>query len=284
MEIAGEKVAFIIGRLCGLLLYFFDKRHRTVASQNILDAKVAHTFKEADQLVKKVYEHMGYTIAEIVVSFRRIYQGRLLKYVKFEGLDYLKEALSKDHGAILVVAHLGNWELAGVALSHLGFPLNSVARPLDNLFLEGYLQRFRSLTGQKIIIKYNAFQDMVDILKKNELLAIVADQDARDDGVFVDFFGILASTIKSPAILSLRYNAPIITTETYHDKERLIVNFNKPIYSNEFKNEKNRVRGLTSIYTSKIEDFVRRHPEQWFWLHRRWKTRPRSKESLLLAP
>jgi KDO2-lipid IV(A) lauroyltransferase len=192
------------------------------------------------------------------------------RMVRLENEHYFETALKKGRGAILVLPHLGNWELGGVAVSRHGYPLSSIARPMENRLLNRHLDSLRSEQNQIIIAKYNASARMAQELKSNRLLALLVDQHAGSKGLWVDFFGRPASTVKSPAILSLRYRSPIIPLKVVRDNGRHRVVMTEPIYPDQFRT----VEELTQAFTRRIELFVREHPEQWFWLHRRWKTPP----------
>ncbi len=276
MELAGLAVGRAIGAAFGRALYWLDVRHRRMGIDNVLQARgMPKTEPEARRIVRGMYEHLGRSIAEIAITDRLLRAKRLGKLVRFAGLENVREALSHHRGGILAVAHLGNWEPAGVHFSREIRPLYSIARPLDNPLLDGYLESLRRRTGQVIISKFNAADKMRAALMDNQLLGVLMDQDAHDEGVFVDFFGRPASTVKSTAILSLRYGSPILPLNIYREKGVLWMCYDKPIYPEVVDGRPDRVRELTQIATSKLEEFIRRHPDQWFWFHRRWRTQPK---------
>ena len=176
---------------------------------------------------------------------------------------------------MLIAAHLGNWELAGPILGMFKFPLSAVARFMPNESVDNLLNYSRKYHGEKVIYKDNALKDMMRVLKNNGALAIVCDQDARANGVFVDFMGIPSSTARSPALLHLKLGTPLLMLSCCRARR------NKFYYTLSFERcllpeltKDNEVTQITQTFTADIEKMIRKYPEQWMWIHRRWKTRP----------
>lgn len=263
-----------IGRGIGRVLHLLDRRHREIALDNLLKAGMVRTPKEGEDLVRRMYEHLGICVAEIALTEPLLRKGRIEELVQIRGQENVETALSRGRGAVLAVAHLGNWEPAGVAYCARHRPIHSIYRPLDNRYFDRYLSRIRRLSGQVVIPKWNAAARMREVLLSNHLLGVLMDQDAGRDGVFVEFFGRPASTVKSAAILCLRYGSPAIPLNIYRENGRLWMVFSPPIFPEAVNGRTDRVRAMTQILTRRLEDFIRRHPEQWFWVHRRWKTQP----------
>jgi KDO2-lipid IV(A) lauroyltransferase len=279
LEMAGLTAGRWIGAGFGRLLYWLDAKHRRVGIDNVLQARgMPKTEPEARRIVRGMYEHLGISMAEIAATDRLLRAGRLGELVELDGLENVREALSRGCGAILAVAHLGNWEPAGVHFSREIRPLWSIVRPLDNPLLDGYLESLRQRTGQVIISKFNAADRMREALQANQMLGVLMDQDAREGGIFVDFFGRPASTVKSAAILSLRYRSPILPLNIYRERGRIRMCFDRPIYPDVVDGRLDRVRELTQLATTRLEEYIRLHPDQWFWFHRRWRTQPRETE------
>jgi len=175
--------------------------------------------------------------------------------------------------------------LIGLAVCAAGHPLHSLARPIENPWIDGYLTRFRTQTGQQIISKYRALGEMIRVLQKNEILIIQVDQDARSHGVYVDFFGRPASTHRSPALLSLKYGTPIVVANIYREGGLHHCVLSDPILPEAYRTQPDPVRALTQAFTAKFEEFVRSRPDQWFWVHDRWKTAERKLEQTpVMAP
>lgn len=268
LNILGFERARKVGAWLGRRLHDLDKRRRAIAADNLERAGVASGAAAAD-IVRRMYEHLGTMIGEMALTERLARSGKLRDVVAIENRDIFEEARARRKGVILALGHLGNWETCGVAFGMYIGEVHSVARPLDNVFLNRYLERFRKQTGQRLIHKDNAARAMLDVLRKKGTLAILFDQDARHEGVFAPFFGRPASTVKSPAVLALRYGSPIVPLNIFRENGRLYLRFTPPI-----EPEGHTVESLTAECNRRLEEFIRQHPEQWFWLHRRWKTQP----------
>ncbi|MBI4565478.1 MAG: lysophospholipid acyltransferase family protein [Planctomycetes bacterium] len=267
-----------LGKLLGRLMYVLDAKHRRIAVKNIARAEgMPRRPSEIHRLVRRVYEHLGISAVETLLIPRLMARDRLSRYVKLENFQIFDKALAEGRGVIVVCAHLGNWELAALATSLAGYPLVSVARPIENPFLDAYVNRLRSSTGQRIVPKYNAVRTMAASLKRNSILAILADQNARKDGVFVPFFGRPASTVRSAALLALKYGAPIIPVNFYRHgrmEHRVVATPPLDVPRDPGITREEAVRRITAAFTARLEAFIREHPEQWMWLHARWKTKP----------
>jgi KDO2-lipid IV(A) lauroyltransferase len=204
---------------------------------------------------------------------------QLASLVRLERFHVVDEVRRRGKGMITVIGHLGNWELIGLAVCAAGLPLHSLARPIENPWVDRHLQRFRTQTGQRIISKYEALGEMIRVIRGNEILIVQVDQDARKHGIYVDFFGRPASTHRSPAILSLKYGTPIVVADIFRDGDGIHhCVLSDPLLPDEFRGRPDPVRALTQAYTAKFEECVRAHPDQWFWLHDRWKTAEKKPE------
>jgi KDO2-lipid IV(A) lauroyltransferase len=178
-----------------------------------------------------------------------------------------------DRGVIFVTAHFGVFEMLGYNCGLTGFPNHSIARTLDNPYLEEFVQRFRGATGQHLIDKEGASDEMLAVLGRGGIIGILADQYAGTKGCWVEFFGHPASAHKAIALLSLANDVPLVvvscrrTTEPLHFEQRAHAVFDPRTAPPEMQN----VKAITQWFTSEFEKFVRETPEQYWWLHRRWK-------------
>jgi KDO2-lipid IV(A) lauroyltransferase len=177
---------------------------------------------------------------------------------------------------LLVTGHFGNWELGGYVLGLLGFTTYAIARTLDNPYLDDFLRSFREHTGQKVLAKNDDFANIQGVLASRGVLATLADQDAGARGPFVDFFGRPASTHKAVALLALEYNVPmvVIGTPRVGEPMKYQVVAEEGIRPEEYEGRPDAVQAITQRFTAALERIVRRFPEQYFWLHRRWKHQP----------
>jgi KDO2-lipid IV(A) lauroyltransferase len=181
-----------------------------------------------------------------------------------------------DRPILVVTGHFGNWELMCYVFGLIGLRTHAIARPIDNPYLERFVRRFRERTGQKILAKKGDFDRMQELLAKGAILGIVGDQDAGPRGLFVDFFGRPASTHKAIALMALEFRAPLVVLGTPRVAEPasyhiLVEDWIEP---SEYDGRPDAVSAITQRFTSALERLVRRFPEQYFWLHRRWKHQP----------
>lgn len=269
------------GRRLGRLLKLVDGTHRRVAVKNLGRSRGVCAPDEIPEFVDRVYGNIGATIAEMTMIPKLL--DRLDELVRLERFHVVDEVRRLGKGMITVIGHLGNWELIGLAVCAAGHPLHSLARPIENPWVDRFLNRFRSQTGQRIISKYRALGEMVRVVKSNEILIVQVDQDARKHGIYVDFFGRPASTHRSPAILSLKYGTPIVVANIFRENGVHHCVLSDAILPDPFRSLPDPVRALTQAYTAKIEECVRAHPDQWFWLHDRWKTAERKPEEAAVA-
>jgi KDO2-lipid IV(A) lauroyltransferase len=177
---------------------------------------------------------------------------------------------------MIVTGHFGNWELAGYALGLLGFRTYAIARPLDNPYLDDFLRQFRERTGQKILAKKGDFDQMQAVLDAGGVIATLADQDAGQRGLFVDYFGRPASTHKAIALMALEFRVPllVIGVPRVGEPMRYRIVAEERVLPEEYEGKPDAVRAITQRFTTALEQVVRTAPEQYFWLHRRWKHQP----------
>jgi KDO2-lipid IV(A) lauroyltransferase len=268
--------ALSFGRLVGWLIFKLDKKHRLVCLNN-LDIAFGDTLerRRKEEIVKNTFRNFGAFLFELL-RLPRMSREKLGKIAEIKGLARLKKAYGKNKGVLLFTAHLGNWELMGIHQGTLGFPLNVVARPLDNHVLNRMLDRRRTLYGNRVIKKRNALPDILRALRKGEGVAILIDQNVqRKEGVFVDFFGKKACTTPALAAIALRTGAAIIPAFAVPtaDGKYLFIYEKELIYRKSGDHQRD-ILEITARATRVIEDYVRRYPDCWLWMHRRWKTRP----------
>ena len=275
-ELAG-KFAGLLARLA----YRVDRRHRLVALENLRRAFPGrYGDDELDALVRANYLHFARVLIEIVLTPRKLHIRNWKEHVSIPHDRLLVERLLSGRPLLLVTGHFGNWELAGYILGLIGFPPYAVARPLDNPYLERFLRRFREHTGQRLLAKHGDFDVMQGVLAAGGVLATLGDQDAGQRGLFVDFFGRPASTHKAIALLALQYQVPLLVCGAARGAEplRYRVEVEEAILPEEHGEGPEAVRTLTQRFTAALERLARRTPEQYFWLHGRWKHEPPAKK------
>jgi KDO2-lipid IV(A) lauroyltransferase len=254
-----------------------DKRHRQVAAENLRQAfpgRYERTGPEED--VRRVYQHFCNLLVEIIHLPRVLHPTTWRKHLELNDGRLLVDALLSGRPLLIVTGHFGNWEMGGYTLGLLGFKTHAIARPLDNPFLDDFLRNFRERTGQGILAKKGDFDQIQELLAKGGVLATLADQDAGPRGVFVDYFGRRASTHKAVALMALEYNVPMLVLGIHKLGEPLRYQTicDDLILPEEFAGKGDAVQAITQRFTSALERIVRTAPEQYFWLHRRWKHQP----------
>ena len=262
------------------LVYKVDKRHRLVADENLRHAYGdTLTAEQRDIMIRGIYEHFCRVLIEIIHLTRRLHTQNWKRYAQLIGGDKIVGALISGCPVLIVTGHYGNWEIAGYALGLLGFHTHAIARTLDNSFLDDFFRSFRERTGQKILAKTGDFDNIQSVLAGGGVLATLADQDAGKKGVFVDFFGRPASTHRAVAILALEYNVPMLIVGVPHLDGRYNITLSEYIDPADYQSERDPVKALTQRYTTALERVIRLAPEQYFWLHRRWKHQPQPRKS-----
>lgn len=228
------------------------------------------------QLRLGCFESLGRLLA-LFSHFTKSNSSRLKSMIEVEGLEHLVAAKERGRGVILFTGHIGAWELTSLGLSMFGHPLSFLVRRIDNPKIEALIDRARTHLGNRTIDKRSAAREMVQILRRGETLGILVDLNTLDrEGIFVDFFGIPASTTFLVAKLALRTGADVLPVFAPwdHDRKRFVLKIDEPLRMERSNDEEGDVRRLTQLLTSVVEKYVRRYPDQWLWIHRRWKTRP----------
>ncbi len=272
--------SYALARLLAKFFYRIDARHTAVGMENLkLAFGDAYNEAERDKIVRGVYEHFCMMIMEILHIPRKLHLTNWRDCITLVGHEEILDRLMDGGPMIMLSGHFGNWEMAGYLFGVFGFPPNSVARTLDNPYLERYLRRFREATGQKLIPKSGGYDQMLEVLRNGGVLSFLADQDAGQRGLYVDFFGRPASTHKAIALLAIEHQAPVVVgyARRIGPGFRYEVGCDAIIDPSELTGTSDDVRLLTQRYTAALEKIIRRDPEQYLWLHRRWKHQPKTK-------
>lgn len=253
-----------------------------IASENIRQS-FGSEFSEdrIDQTIFGMWQHLLRMVCEMVQFPRKVSCRNIYDVVQFRNKNQVIEALCSERPVIMLSGHFGNWETSIATFGMFGFPMGVVARTLDNQYLDDWFRRFRESTGHAMIDKKGGGIEMQDRLSNGQHLALLADQDAGRRGVFVDFFGRRASTYRSIAILAQRYDALVCVGYSIRLADDLHrsgwVKYElgcEAILDPREYTSKDATTEMTQDFTSALERAVRRAPEQYFWVHRRWKTKP----------
>lgn len=262
-----------LGAFAGEVGYRFDGRHRRIALENIALAYGGEIEgADARSLVRNCWRHFG-RITFDMLACSRYEPERLRKLVDYQGLEHVRAAYERGQGVLVFSGHFGHWELTALMQGYEGLPLAMVTRPLDNPHLERLLARVRGRSGNRVVHKRNAVREILRAVRQRIGVAIVIDQDARRDGIFVPFFGHPASTTRTLALVALRTEAAIVPTFSVpRDDGGYTIHYEPPLEFPRTGDREADVERLTALCTGVIERWVRQHPELWLWMHRRWKT------------
>jgi Kdo2-lipid IVA lauroyltransferase/acyltransferase len=223
---------------------------------------------------KNITDGVFRSIARRLVSFARLprmHKENISEWIRYEGYEHFEGALRRGRGVLVVTGHLGDWELSAFAHALLSSPMHVVARPFDNPLLEAMAARRRALSGNQVIEKRAFARGILKALAANQAVGILVDQNTTPEyGVFVDFFGIPACSNSGFARIAAHTGAAVVPgCALWSDRERrCILRFYPPVeITGEVKEDTQRVQ-------KRLEEIIREHPDQWLWVHRRWKTRP----------
>jgi len=259
------------GRRLGRLWWGVDPRHRRIAQQNLARAFPDRPEEWVRGTAVANFEHLGATAVEFGGMFAETPDSLLARY-RFEGRERLDRVLEEGRGALLLTAHLGNWELAGLAMAALGYPFHAVGRRLRNPRIDAWVRSMRERFGGRVIPHRQAVRPVLRALRSGGLVAFLMDQRALSrEGVPSVFFGRPVSTNRGLATLALRTGAPVLPAFDRREGAGHVAWCEPPLEPPPDGPPEQRIREFTRRFDRVIEEAVRRVPEQWFWVHRRWR-------------
>ena len=269
-----RSIVLVIGGWLGTLAYRFASQQRKLAYKHIQQALDITDERTIKTNVKKCFSNLGKNMVEFML-FPRMNPKLLRQYVRFEGVQHVENALAKGKGAIILTGHFGNWELLAASISTTVAPLTPIVRELRSPRLNALVSRYREKAGYSTIDRDTGVRQALRCLRNNNLLGIVADVDTSVNGVFVDFFGRPAYTPYSPIAFALKTGATILPSFIVRQPDGTHQAIIEPPLTLERCDDKEKELVInTQKYTKVIESYIRKNPEQWIWMHKRWKTRP----------
>ncbi len=259
------------------LLHRLDRRHRERAEAHIASCFPDWPEERVREIAADSMQFLFQLAVEILAAPRLISRDNWQDRVRLVGIEPAVQRVLERQPLIMLTGHMGNWEIWGWVLSTLGVPLHALARPLDNPLLWDWFAGIRQKRGLKLVTKWGAADDMIAILKSGGMLGVIADQNAGDQGMFVPFFNRLASTYKSIGLLAMRYDVPIACghAERIGDDLRYELRVDCYIEPSDWQNQPDPGFYIAARYNKAMEDMIRRRPDCYLWMHRRWKSRPR---------
>jgi KDO2-lipid IV(A) lauroyltransferase len=275
-------VARLLGVTLGQLIYLLHGKLRRVGMRNLALAFPEKTAGDRRKILRKVFTSLGRQFAEVCL-FPTYTRGNVSRIVGYDGYENFDRASQRGKGVLFLTGHIGGWELSAFAHSLYGHPLHFVMRPLDNPYLDALVRSYRTMHGNTPILKDNPARELLRAMKAGATVGILIDTNMTPpEGVFVDFFGIPACTASGLARIALRTDAAVVPGFTVWDPvlRKYRLRFEPPVALIRTGNNDADIVANTALFTKVIEDVVRRYPDQWLWVHRRWKTRPPGQPSL----
>jgi KDO2-lipid IV(A) lauroyltransferase len=276
LRVLPHRGARAFGRRIGALAHAVDRRHREIALRNMALALPETPEAERRRLVRECFRHFGAALCD-AISATRFDARELCHLYTLEGWENLDEAERLGKGLFLLTAHLGFWELSPPLIGLTRGPMSFVVRPADNPWLDRELLAMRERFGNTVISKHGAARRMIEVIRGKGRLGILIDQRVQErEGIAVPFFGRPALTSPILARLSLRMGTPVVPLAVYPEpggRYRVVVR--PPILPPEGEGAEAAVAALTRRYLEVAEEDIRRHPEMWLWMHRRWDEKRR---------
>ena len=282
ISILPRPVARAAGIGLGQLVYLLHGKLRRVGMRNLQLAFPEKSAHERRRILRGEFTSLGRQLAEVCL-FPSYTRENVTKIVVYDGFENFERAEARGKGVIYLTAHLGGWELSAFSHSIQGHPLHVVMRGMDNPFLDRFITHLRTMHGNRAVDKDNFVRGLLSAMKAGETVGILMDTNMTPpQGVFVDFFGIPACTASGLARIALRTDAAVVPGFTIWDRElrKYRLRFDPALDLIRTGDEEADIVANTALFTKVIEEYVRRYPDQWLWVHRRWKTRPTGEKSL----
>jgi KDO2-lipid IV(A) lauroyltransferase len=264
------------GRGIAGIFYCVHRRLVRVGLRNLEIAFPEMPAAERRRLLRRLYTHLGRQIGEFCL-FPRYRRDNLSSFFETQGLQNFLDARAGGRGVLVLTAHLGGWEISSFAHSLNGYPLKFIVRPLDNRLLDAMVTRYRGMHGNQPISKQDSARALLQAMQTNETVGVLMDQNSSPpQGIFVPFFGVAACTAAGIAKIALRTGAAVVPGFTVWEESRrkYVLYFDPALDLRRGGNEDADIAANTALFNRVLENWIRRYPEQWLWVHRRWKTRP----------
>jgi Kdo2-lipid IVA lauroyltransferase/acyltransferase len=276
LRVLPRGLARALGMAAGVAAYLLYSRLRRVGMRNLDLAFPAKSRREKKRILRGVYVNLGRLLAEFAL-FPRYTRDNVGRVAVYEGFQNFAEAQARGKGVIFLTAHFGGWEVSSFAHSLYGHPMDIVMRPLDNPYVDALVDRYRTLHGNRTFPKQDFARGLLSALKQGETVGILMDTNMTPpQGAFVDFFGVPACTATGIARVALHTDAAVLPAFGIWDKNlgKYKISFEPALKLVRTGDAEADAIANTALFTKVIERYVAKYPDQWLWVHRRWKTRP----------
>lgn len=276
------KTSMKIGKKIGTFLGTKFPKLQKTAKRNLEIAYPNLSEEEKEKIVRGTFESLGRHLG-FVSHFRKFKQEDIRNLVEIVGRENFDKAHASGKGILFFTGHFGSWEVFNLLPPAFGFGMNILVRRIDNTLVENFVDKMRTRFGSVTLDKMKSVRQLYRLLEKGELLGILADLNVQEKGrVFVDFFGVPASTTTIIAKLALTTNAIIMPAFAVweEEKQKYVVYLEPPVEYEKKEDQEEEIKLLTQKITSIVEKYVRKYPEQWLWIHKRWNTRPEGEKGL----
>lgn len=281
-----RRAAILAGQLIAGAAYYLCADLRRTGYRNLELAMPELDLGGRRRIIKGAFRNLGRLLGEFS-QFPKLDARAISQIVVYDGFENYAAALKRRRGVLFLTGHFGAWELCAFAHGAYGHPLNFLARPLDNPLLDRLVNRYRKLSGNRVIDKNDAARAVLEALRRGQAVGFLIDINVvREEGVFCDFFGVPACSSTSLAIFALRTGAPVVPGFLIWDEriEKHRLRFEPELEIIKTGDFKRDVHLNTARFNQVIEEYVRRHPDHWLWIHKRWKTRPAGATELYGPP
>ena len=271
-----------VGAATGTIAWWLLPKLRRTGLRNLQLAWPEMPAAERTRLLRRLYGYLGWQLGEFC-QMRRYTRENTHDLIRYEGLKHYLAARKRGHGVLIVTGHLGAWELSSFWHSLMGYPMTMVIRRLDNARVDKLVNDIRCLHGNRVVHKDDFARGLLQAMKRGDTVGILMDTNMTPpQGVFVPFFGILACTASGLARVALRTGAAVLPGFLVWEplEQKYVLHFGQEIPLIATGDDEQDVQANTAQFTAAIEAFIRRYPDQWLWVHRRWKTRPEGEPRL----
>lgn len=263
-----------LGRFLGRVVYYMIPLRKSVGLANLRQAFPERSKPERNRILYRAYQHFGQTFIELMRTPIRSKQ-ELEQRVIMRNPRVLEDALAQNKGAILMSGHFGNWEIMAAAITAKYTPMSVLAKSQHNAAVDKMINAFRNAADIETVHLGLAVRGVLKALRQGKAVALLADQNAKRDGIFVPFLGRPASTATGPALFALKTGAPVVFGACIMKKDGTYSVIYERLETQDIQGvSKEHIRILTERHVQTLERFIRRYPDHWFWMHKRWKTRP----------